>query len=87
MNKQDCNMKAYDGFYNRIGKRIIGFVLSLPLMILMLPFYLFISIAIIVDSGFPVLYRPLRGGYKNQCFIAGKFGTVGVHKKWCQECA
>lgn len=80
-------MKAYDKFYNRVGKRLIGFALSVPLIIILLPFYLLISLAIIIDDGFPIFYRPLRGGYKNRTFIAGKFGTVGVHKKWCQECA
>ena len=43
-------MKAYDKFYNRVGKRLIGFVLSVPLIIVMLPFYLLISLAIIIDE-------------------------------------
>lgn len=69
-------MKAYEGFYNRIGKRLIGFALSVPLIIVMLPFYLLISLAIVIDDGFPVFYRPLRGGYKNRNFRITKFRTM-----------
>ena len=69
-------MKAYDKFYNRVGKRLIGFMLSVPLIIVMLPFYLLISLAIILDDGFPVFYRPLRGGYRNRNFRITKFRTM-----------
>ena len=69
-------MKAYDKFYNRVGKRLIGFVLSVPLIAALSPLYLLISIAIIVDDGFPVFYRPLRGGYKNRSFRMTKFRTM-----------
>ena len=73
-------MKAYDGFYNRIGKRWIGFILSIQLIAILLPIYLLIGITIIVDDGFPVFYRPLRGGYRNRPFIVWKFGIVGANK-------
>lgn len=69
-------MKAYDKFYNRVGKRLIGFALSVPLIIILLPFYLLISLAIIIDDGFPIFYRPLRGGYKNRTFRITKFRTM-----------
>ncbi len=74
--EQDSIMKAYDKFYNRVGKRLIGLVLSVPLIIVMLPFYLVISSAIIIDDGFPIFYRPLRGGYKFQNFRITKFRTM-----------
>ncbi len=71
--EQGSIMKTYDKFYNRVGKRLIGLALSIPLIIVMLPFYLIISIAIVLDDGFPIFYRPLRGGYRNRDFIADKF--------------
>lgn len=74
--EQDSAMKAYDKFYNRVGKRLIGFVLSVPLIIVMLPFYLLISLAIIIDDGFPVFYRPLRGGYQGRNFRITKYRTM-----------
>lgn len=69
-------MKAYDGLYNRYVKRIIGVLIALPFFILALPIYIIISIAIVIDDGFPVFYRPLRGGYKNKPFHIFKFRTM-----------
>lgn len=69
-------MKAYDKFYNRIGKRAIDFTLSVPLLTIMLPVYLLISVVIVLDDGFPVFYRPLRGGYRNKSFRIFKFRTM-----------
>jgi len=79
--------KAYDRFYNRYVKRMLDFVLAVILFIPVLPFYVIISVLILLDDGFPVFYRPLRGGYKGRSFIEWKFGTVGVNKKRCLECA
>ena len=60
--------KAYDRVYNRFFKRVIDFVLALPFLIVAIPFYLIIGIAILIEDGRPVFYRPLRGGYKNKAF-------------------
>ncbi len=79
--------KAYDGFYNRKLKRVIGFAFAIPLLILALPLYVIISLSILIDDGFPIFYRPLRGGYKGRNFIAGKFGTIGINKEWRLKCA
>ena len=79
--------KAYDRFYNRYVKRMLDFALAVILFIPVLPLYIIISVLILLDDGFPVFYRPMRGGYRGRRFIAGKFGTVGVHKKWCLKCA
>ena len=51
-----------------------------------LPVYRIIGVAILIDDGLPVFYRPLRGGYRGRSFIAWKFGTVGVNKKWRLNC-
>lgn len=67
---------GFNGFYNRVTKRIIGFLLALILAIILLPFYLVIGIAVIIDSGFPIFYRPLRGGYHNHSFHIFKFRTM-----------
>lgn len=69
-------MKAYDGLYNRCIKRIIGLIVALPFLIIALPIYLVISIAIISEDGRPVFYRPLRGGYKGKNFRIFKFRTM-----------
>lgn len=69
-------MKAYDKIYNRYIKRVIGFVVALPFLIIGSPIYIIISIAIIAEDGRPVFYRPLRGGYKNKPFRIFKFRTM-----------
>ena len=69
-------MKAYDGIYNRYVKRVIGLIVALPFLIIALPIYLIISIAIVAEDGRPVFYRPLRGGYKNKPFRIFKFRTM-----------
>lgn len=79
--EQGSIMKTYDKFYSRVGKRLIGLALSIPLIIVMLPFYLIISIAIVLDDGFPIFYRPLRGGYRNRDFIADKLLMNRTTKK------
>lgn len=69
-------MKAYDGIYNRFIKRGIGFIVALPFLIIAIPIYIVISIAIVAEDGGPVFYRPLRGGYKNKPFRIFKFRTM-----------
>ena len=67
---------AYERFYNRYIKRCLGFILAIPFMIFAIPLYIIISIAIIAEDGFPVFYRPWRGGYKNKPFKIFKFRTM-----------
>ena len=69
-------MKAYDGVYNRYIKRIIDLIVAIPFFIVALPLYLLISIAIVIEDGRPIFYRPFRGGYKNQPFKIFKFRTM-----------
>ncbi len=69
-------MKAYNGFYNRCVKRIIGLLLAIPCFFILIPVYLIISIAILIEDGRPVFYRPKRGGYKGRSFRIFKFRTM-----------
>lgn len=74
--RQETFMKAYDGIYNRFFKRIIGLVLALVSFPLVFPLYIIMSLAIFLEDGAPILYRPLRGGYKNKPFHIFKFRTM-----------
>ena len=69
-------MKAYDSIYNRYIKRIIDLILAVPFLIVAIPLYLVIGIAIIAEDGRPMFYRPLRGGYRNKHFRIFKFRTM-----------
>lgn len=68
--------KAYNSFYNRCTKRIIGLMIAIPFLILALPLYLLISIAILSEDGRPVFYKPLRCGYRGKIFRMIKFRTM-----------
>ncbi len=69
-------MKAYNGFYNRYVKRIIGLLIAIPCFFILIPVYLIIGIAILIEDGRPVFYRPMRGGYKGRSFRIFKFRTM-----------
>ena len=69
-------IEKYDGSYNRIIKPIIGFILALILLLLLWPVYVIIALFIAFESGFPVIYSPLRGGYKNKPFHIYKFRSM-----------
>lgn len=67
---------GYMGLYNKCLKRCVDFVLALILFVPLFPFYLIIGLCVALDSGFPVFYRPDRGGYKGKTFKIFKFRTM-----------
>ncbi|MDE7381223.1 MAG: sugar transferase [Muribaculaceae bacterium] len=67
---------GYGSLYNRFIKRCIGFILATLFLFILWPFYLIIAIAIKLDDGGPVFYRPLRGGYHKVPFRIFKFRTM-----------
>lgn len=67
---------GYKKIYNRFLKRIIDFIFAIILFIVLIPFYFIIGLAIAIESGFPVFYRPKRGGYKEKPFRIIKFRTM-----------
>lgn len=69
-------MSRYYSFYNRYTKRLLGFILALLILAVIWPVYLVIAIAVVLEDGFPIFYRPLRGGYHNKPFHIFKFRTM-----------
>lgn len=67
---------GYQRVYNRFFKRIIDFIIAFFLLIAALPFLVIISLIIVIDSGFPIFYKPLRDGYKSKPFHIYKFRTM-----------
>lgn len=65
-----------NGSYNTFGKTLIGRALAIPLTILLSPVLAVISVAVVVDSGLPVLYRAQRGGFRGRPFKIMKFRTM-----------
>lgn len=72
----NMNKENYNSFYNRTIKPIIGFMLALLLLLILWPIYLIIAIFVALESGFPVIYAPLRGGYGNKPFHIYKFRSM-----------
>lgn len=72
MNSRD----RYNSIYNKIIKRIIDLFLAVVSIILISPILLVISVAIIIDTGFPVFYRAERGAYKGKTFRIMKFRSM-----------
>lgn len=70
------NKPRYKKIYNRKIKRGLDLILSVVGLILIFPVYIIIALAIIKDTGFPVFYCPVRGGYKNKPFKIFKFRTM-----------
>lgn len=67
---------SYNSYYNRAIKRLLGLFLAVILLLILWPFYLIIALAVLIEDGLPVFYRPLRGGYHNQAFRIFKFRTM-----------
>lgn len=67
---------SYNGFYNRVVKRCIDFILSLIILIVISPIFLIVSLAIIIEDGAPVFYRAERGGYHSKTFKIIKFRSM-----------
>lgn len=67
---------SYNSVYNRTIKPIFGFFIALLFLIILWPIYLIIAAVVAIESGFPVLYKPLRGGYKNKPFHIYKFRSM-----------
>ncbi len=67
---------GYSSCYNRFLKRWLGFFLALLLFVFVWPLYLFITLVVLIEDGFPVFYRPLRGGYRNKPFHIYKFRSM-----------
>lgn len=67
---------AYAGFYNRYVKRLMDILISGLGLVIASPFFLVISIAILWETGAPVLYRAERGGYQGKTLRICKFRSM-----------
>ena len=67
---------GYRGIYNQYIKRIVDFILAIILFVCLLPLFVIISVAIMIEDGFPIFYRAERGGYHNKPFKIYKFRSM-----------
>lgn len=76
INLDESEITAYKGVYNRYIKRALDFVFALVFFIILIPFYILISLAVVIDTGFPVLYKAERGGYRGESFRIFKYRSM-----------
>mgnify|MGYP001613694581 CR=1 FL=1 len=62
--------------WNRIIKRLVDIVGSTFFIFLFSPLFILISIAIILETGFPVIYKNERVGQEDEKFFTLKFRTM-----------
>lgn len=67
---------GYTSIYNKYIKRYIGLFLAIVLVLLLWPFYIIIGLAIIIEDGLPIFYRPQRGGFRDKPFRIFKFRSM-----------
>lgn len=67
---------GYESVYNRIFKRCLDFTIALIAIIVALPIILLFSLAVLIDSGFPIFYTPVRCGYNGKTFRIIKYRTM-----------
>lgn len=63
-------------FYRKVGKRAVDLFLSSIALVLLSPLFLLISLAVIIDSGWPVLFVQERVGRNERVFLCYKFRTM-----------
>ncbi len=68
--------RSYNSIYNKYIKRIIDFCIALLGLALVWPIMLIIAIAVAIETGFPILYKPDRGGYRGKTFRICKFRSM-----------
>lgn len=66
------------GFAERITKRGLDLLLTIPALLLLSPFIFAIAIAIKMDSAGPILFRQTRIGQDNEMFSILKFRSMRV---------
>lgn len=62
----------------KVLKRILDIILSVVLIIVALPLLVVVSLIIVIDDGFPVLFVQKRVGYRRKTFPIIKFRTMRV---------
>jgi sugar transferase (PEP-CTERM system associated) len=63
-------------WWRNLEKRVIDIAVSLTLLALALPVMLVAAIAIVFESGFPILYRQERVGRGGRTFVIWKFRSM-----------
>ena len=62
-------------------KRFFDFTVSLLLIMALIPVFLIIALVVLIDSGYPVIFKQYRVGKDNKLFYIYKFRTMKVNTR------
>jgi len=89
----NADLESARAFNHSKTKRFMDYLLGIPSLIVMLPFFLLIGILIKIDSPGPVFYKQKRAGMNGRIFEVIKFRTMkykaddSVHRQRIKEYA
>jgi len=63
-------------FYTRVVKRLLDILISLPIVLITLPFNLIFAVCTFFDVGRPLLYKQSRCGKDGKPFVMAKFRNM-----------
>src|SRR5699024_35722 len=78
--KSLANVKMIHAKYYYL-KRFLDIFFSLMILLLVSPVILIVSLCIILDDGFPVIFRQVRVGKRGKTFTMWKFRSMPVIQK------
>lgn len=67
-------------FYSNYGKRFLDICISLPVVIILIPVYLFLALCVFINLGSPVIYKQTRIGKDGKKFDMMKFRSMNEKK-------
>ncbi|MEI4768794.1 sugar transferase [Psychrobacillus sp. FJAT-51614] len=73
-------MSHKDGFYKKLIKRPLDFIISLVMLIILSPLLLVVAILVRNKLGSPILFKQKRPGLKEKVFTMYKFRTMTEEK-------
>lgn len=74
--KRKARKAAFNNIYNKYIKRTLDCLIAGTALLILWPFYLIISVLIVLEDGFPIFYRADRGGYLGRPFKICKFRSM-----------
>lgn len=76
LNIMQLRQTPLDDFKKFLLKKVFDIVFSLSVLLLLSPVYLLISALIVIESGFPIFYTPMRKREAGMTFRCFKFRTM-----------
>jgi lipopolysaccharide/colanic/teichoic acid biosynthesis glycosyltransferase len=80
-NSADCSLPAQRTIYRCGGKRVLDIVLATAGIVVLSPFIVLCAVAVILESGWPFVFKQVRCGLHGNTFTIYKIRTMSVARK------